>query len=232
MALIDLTGQTFEHLTVLGRSLVKSNNGSVMWECKCTCGAIRIVNSWSLRNGETKSCGKCIYKVNKFGHRISNSKNKFIVHEDYVEVYDSNNQMFVIDLNDLALAQQYTWRVNSKGYAESRGSIMLHRLILNAEPNQQVDHIDRNPANNRRSNLRLCTLQQNLFNRDKLKTNTSGYKGVLKYRDKWYAQIQKDRKIYRSENFSSKHDAARAYNKMALEYFGEFAYLNIVKESD
>jgi hypothetical protein len=80
-------------------------------------------------------------------------------------------------------------------------------------------------------NLRLATSSQNCANSPKSKNNTSGYKGVTwhKQHKKWYAQISKDRKNYFLGLYFKAEEAALAYNKKALELFGEFAYLNDVK---
>lgn len=59
--LIDLTGKTFERLTVIKRDFSKPNNKKAMWLCKCQCGKEVIVGGDHLRNGHTKSCG-CLQK--------------------------------------------------------------------------------------------------------------------------------------------------------------------------
>src|SRR5688572_21984799 len=75
---------------------------------------------------------------------------------------------------------QYKWHYN-EGYAKTwyKGErIRMHRLILNAAPGMNVDHIDHDKLNNQKSNLRLCTTTQNNQNGVRRKDNTSGYKGV------------------------------------------------------
>lgn len=54
----------------------------------------------------------------------------------------------------------------------------LHQWILNKEPNLDIDHINGNVLDNRKSNLRLVTRSQNLFNRQKRKNSTQKLKGV------------------------------------------------------
>lgn len=91
-----------------------------------------------------------------------------------------------------------------------------------------VDHINGDTLDNRRSNLRLCTVSGNNHNRMKSKNNTSGYKGVswLKQNQKWRAYIKVNSKDKHLGCYLDKEDAARAYDKAAKEYFGEFARLN------
>lgn len=91
-----------------------------------------------------------------------------------------------------------------------------------------IDHIDGDTKNNRIENLRGCTKSQNGMNRPKQINNKTGFKGVSwqKSAKKYTAQITvKGKKKYLG-SFSCKYDAAKAYNKAALQYFGEFAYLN------
>lgn len=91
-----------------------------------------------------------------------------------------------------------------------------------------IDHEDRNPLNNHKNNLRFCTYSENSRNRGKPTTNTSGYKGVswFKRDKKWKAQIMVEGKGFCLGSFKNKIDAARAYNRAALKYHGEFACLN------
>jgi len=92
------------------------------------------------------------------------------------------------------------------------------------DPKIQIDHIDNNPLNNQRSNLRECTNQQNSFNKSKNKNNKSGFKGVYfdKYANKYKAQIQINNKVKHLGRFDTAEEAHEAYKKSALEYHGEF----------
>ena len=91
----------------------------------------------------------------------------------------------------------------------------------------EVDHIDRNPLNNHRINLRICTKAQNQQN-CKGRGGTSKYKGVCweKRRKKWRATIKNNGKQVHIGEFCDEKEAAKAYNKKALEFFGEFSRLN------
>ena len=86
-----------------------------------------------------------------------------------------------------------------------------------------IDHRDRNKANNRIANLRKATASQNLFNSPKRTRNTSGVKGVSLNRNKWQARIMVNGVDIRLGRFVSKGMAAVAYAKAAIRYHGEFA---------
>lgn len=53
--ILDLTGQHFTYLTVISFAFIK--NESAYWNCRCQCGTLKAIKSWSLRSGRTKSCG-------------------------------------------------------------------------------------------------------------------------------------------------------------------------------
>ena len=92
-----------------------------------------------------------------------------------------------------------------------------------------VDHINRNGLDNTRKNLRICTRSENLMNSKKPELNsTSKYKGVNKCGNSWRAEIRLNRKGFYLGKFKTEKEAALAYNKKAIELFGEFARLNEV----
>jgi len=108
----------------------------------------------------------------------------------------------------------------------------MHRLIMNAQPGQMVDHKNRNTLDNRRCNLRLCNHSENQKNRF-VDVGTSKYKGVYREGNNWRAYIGfEDRQVWLG-TFANEDDAARARDRAARIYQGEFAYLNFpeIKES-
>jgi len=104
----------------------------------------------------------------------------------------------------------------------------MHRLILNASKRQRVDHRNRNRLDNRRSNLRFCTLQENNRNINMRKDNTSGYKGVSldKTTGHWKPLVYVDGKAKTCGQFKDKHHAALAYDLWATFFHKEFASTN------
>ena len=126
------------------------------------------------------------------------------------------------------------WNVSSAGYVQrynkdkKTGNELLHRLIVRASPRQRVDHINRNPLDNRKSNLRFCTYSQNASNVGKLKNNTSGFRGVCwqKKSQKWMASLRINGTIKYLGIFSDINEAALAYDKASKARSGEFAHQN------
>ena len=108
--------------------------------------------------------------------------------------------------------------------------VLLHRFIMQCDGD--VDHEDGNTLNNKKSNLRPCTDTQNGGNQKLAKNNTSGYKGVHWHNQalKWQAGVFKKeilkRKYHSCGLFDDKIDAARAYDRKAIELFGDFARTN------
>lgn len=142
------------------------------------------------------------------------------------EIPLTKGKVTLVDDADYAWLLQQRWRFRS-GYARSDKTSM-HRLIMNAPRDMEVDHINGDTLDNRRKNLRLATVKQNRMNRSKHKITSSQYKGVSweKRSSKWRARIKLNRKFIYLGIFASEIDAANAYDKAAHIYHGEFARAN------
>lgn len=150
----------------------------------------------------------------------------------------SEDKFVLIDEEDYGLISQYTWHPFQGGhtwYAVSyvnrcgiRQKFRMHRVLLNAPAKLQVDHINGNGLDNRRSNIRLATKVQNGWNRGKRAHSTSCFKGVTHRSDsgKWSAKIQQNNVVYRLGVFETEVEAARVYDDTARKLFGEYARLN------
>ncbi len=140
----------------------------------------------------------------------------------------------LVDDEDFEWLNRWKWCMSkNNGYAihdintkKLKERIRMHRLILDTPQGMLTDHINGDKLDNRRSNLRICTMKENTRNRRMSKKNTSGYKGVRwhKRNKKWMVVI-KEKHI---GQFNNKIDAAKVYNQKAKELFGEFARLNII----
>ncbi len=141
----------------------------------------------------------------------------------------------LVDDADVALVSAYRWFFLPSGYAHAnpylgnyrKGSVYMHRLILQPPDGMDTDHRNRNRLDNRRGNLRVATRSQNLAN----KTPQPGkYRGLKKERRAvtWQARIKVRGRTICLGNYRTPEEAAAAYNKAAKEHFGDFAVLNAV----
>lgn len=147
----------------------------------------------------------------------------------------NHGKFALIDDEDYERASQFKWTLDRNGYivrkqtleSKKYQKVLLHRFLVDAPETMDVDHKDRNPLNNTRSNLRICNRSQNSMNRPPKPNSSSQYKGVCYHkRDKiWLARLC-GKTIGR---FITEIEAAMAYDKAATIAFGEFAYLNFPK---
>lgn len=146
------------------------------------------------------------------------------------EILVSKKFIAFIDDEDFDKISKIKWSKHNLGYALSSKGYM-HRIILNAPKDKKVDHIDGNPLNNQKLNLRFCEQFENTRNRLKSKNTSSQYKGVSfnKKRKKWHAYIMTDYKRTHLGFFDSEINAAREYNRAAIIHHGQFAKLNITE---
>lgn len=152
----------------------------------------------------------------------------------------------LIDNEDFNLVNKYKWYYAKNGYASAKvyfgrkngkniqKGIYMHKVIMKPKKGMDIDHINQNKLDNRKSNLRVCNRSQNLINRPKQINNTSGFKGVTFFKwgnriKRWKAQIQINNKHKSLGYYLTKEEANIAYNIGAKEYFGEFARLNEIE---
>lgn len=150
----------------------------------------------------------------------------------------SQGQFALVDDKDFEYLSQWKWFLGCGGYAsrkyrcektKKRLNILMHRVINKTPHNMHTDHVNSDKLDNRRANIRTATRKQNMQNTKK-KAGSSIYKGVSWYKagKKWSAKINPDRKRLHLGYFHSETEAALAYNKAAIKYFGQFAKLNIL----
>lgn len=225
MKQIDLTGQKFNRLYVLKDSGHRSADGSTKWLCICDCGNLCKVNTFSLRNGVTKSCG--CYKKEK--SKTTNKKyNTYDLSGEYGIGYDSKGKEFYFDLEDYDKIKNICWNVCADGRVSGLVDgkrTRLHKVITNTK-GEVIDHINHNPSDNRKCNLRISNKQTNGINRPCNKNNKLGVKGVNKITNgnKFTARIMVNGKTIYLGCYDTVEEAAKARVRAEKEYFGEFAY--------
>lgn len=146
---------------------------------------------------------------------------------------------FQIDERDWTRLCGLKWRFTNNGLRSSitrqvvKGGRIQNRCIyhdiLGIEPSRRnpVDHINGDPLDNRRCNLRLATPRLNAANRGPQRNNASRYKGVSKTpAGRFSARIKDGVKVRRIGNFATEAEAALAYDAAARAAFGQYAWLN------
>lgn len=142
---------------------------------------------------------------------------------------------------DAPWAMKHRWRANShtasgKPYVCTtirrpcgrQTTLYLHRAITQCPAPYKVDHRDNDTLNNQRGNLRIATQDQNNYNR--AGHGLLPYKGVTRQGARFRARITHLEQTYSLGTYATMEEAARAYDARAVEYYGEFAYLNFPEE--
>ena len=151
----------------------------------------------------------------------------------------------MIDDEDYSIVQQHKWYVDS---AIKRGKVyffyndcyckpdgqrsthhmFLHRIIMHTPTGLVTDHIDGNTLNCQKSNMRICTQDENNKNIKMPKTNTSGYKGVSwhKGHKKWRADIHVKGHQISLGIYDSPEDAYKVYCEAKKKYHGPYGRIN------
>lgn len=212
----NLSGRRYGKWVVLDsyESVTDSKARHTKVLCRCDCGNVKMVDSYSLTHGDTFSCGKC---------------NTITDEGDYKRCTMLNGTSFIFDPEDEEIVRRYTWSI-SRGYPRTminNMSVYLQRVLL-PDVNGEIDHINGDKTDYRRENLRIATHAQNNQNKGLRRDSTTGYKGVCfdKRSKRYIAYINANNKRTYLGYFMDKEDAARAYDKAAVSLHGDFARLN------
>ena len=220
-------------LTVLYQTddyIDRAGHRQARYLCECSCGSGKaiIASPNDIKRGNTKSCG-C--RTKELNSKRQKKYNTYDLSGEYGIGYCSNtDSRFYFDLQDYDLIKDYCWAEVVYGkskYHELRApidrntSIRMHMLLRGVT----CDHADRNPLNNRRSNLRPATIEENNRNRSLFQNNTSGITGVSfePSRNSWRARIYFNNKRHELGVFKEKDDAIRARLQAEAKYYKEFA---------
>ena len=217
-----IIGQRFHQLTVIGISHYNPITKGYVMICDCECGNKNIlVNKRDLPKRK-KSCG-CLSGAN--------NGCTYEFKDNYVIGRDMYNKEFYFDKEDYDLIKDINWHIDSAGYVrgfKNNKYIRMHNLICNS---LFIDHINHQRNDNRKINLRIVSVQNNVRNNSIRNTNTSGVTGVhySKRYNKWIAQITINGKILHLGTFEKFDDAVSARKKAENKYFKEYSYDNSMK---
>lgn len=213
----NVCGQHINNWDVL-EEVERNAYGTRKFKCRCTnCGSISIKSKAQMKHSKSGRCENC------------NPNYHFIMDGDIATGVLSDGTEFCISVQDLERVKAKYWRLNRKGYIQTkaddgRNYVNLHQFILGTDISVIVDHINRNPCDCRRENLRIVTAQQNSWNRSLARNNTTGYVGV---------SLIKSKKLYRAQISICKRDimlgkskdpvvCAQMYNIASDYLFGEY----------
>ncbi len=140
----------------------------------------------------------------------------------------TQSKFALIDPEDFDLIARTRWHAHherGRWYANAAGGLKMHRVLMSAPIGVEIDHIDGDGLNSRKSNLRLAWHQQNCMNVRKTGVR-SHFKGVWPNGSGWCAFIRAGgRRVYLGQ-FQDEERAARAYDAAASQHHGEFARVN------
>ncbi len=194
--------------------------------CKCDWCDVKVIRA--------EYCNRHYQQMKKWGEvRFSRGdKNEYILHDEYAEVklYDNDlkeKARAIIDLDDVERCKEYKWTLRNDDYVASKKNynhIKLHRFIARTPKGLHTDHINKNRLDNRKSNLKICTQQENNKNKGMYKTNKSGYRGVdirvFKDRTVYDAGMRFEGVSYYLGRFNTLEEAIKARREGEKQFYG------------
>ena len=167
--------------------------------------------------------------------------NNYRIEEDtcYIDCYNLQGNVsgtIIIDSEDIPKVNKYNWHVEHSRknlfYAQAingNSTIRMHKIICPSD--EQVDHINHNGLDNRKSNLRACSNRENNHNKRFSLNSKSGYTGI-RYNDKcksYYVRIQINKKDISLGAYKSLEEAIKARKDAEDKYYGDFKYKEEIK---
>lgn len=238
----DLTDIRFGRLVVLQRDKDKvllDGTRSATWMCKCDCGNLKIIEGRLLNSGVTKSCG-CLQYETSCKNLNQKKYNQYDLSGEFGIGYTYNRDSqgrdyFWFDKEDYEKIKDFCWFFSNDyvvAHNESHKTIYLHKIILPSL--KQVDHIQHEKYDNRKTKLRIATNAENGRNQGVQSNNTSGVTGVSwhKQRNAWQSYIGVNGKNLYLGLHLDKDDAIKARIDAENEYFGEWSYMNSMNHED
>lgn len=178
----------------------------------------------NLERGCSPECGRELRL-----RRLLAARPKLLQPEGHRLIPASNGAVIKVSTEDYDYLSRFLWQVPSSHYATDTKGLMHLQIMSRAGidvTGKDVDHINRDKLDNRRSNLRLATRSQNCYNRVKGRTERSIYKGVQNRGTRWNATIWHNQKFIWIGSFDDEDSAAWMVDQWSIELHGDFAVLN------
>lgn len=198
------------------------NKRGKMYLCKCDCGNEKRVYGQDLISKKVTSCGCGVWKSS-----LTKKENIYDLTGCFGVGISSNGRKFYFDLEDYEKIKEYCWCVGADGRVHTNTGegkqLRMHKIIMDDIPsNIIIDHINRQPWDNRKENLRTATKTQNNMNADRKKTNTSGVTGLswVKENKRWDAYLGVNGKRIKLGYFVDKKEAVKARLEAEMKYYG------------
>lgn len=229
----DLTGRTFGRWLVLYQVedfILPNKQHQPAWMCECACEkhTKKIVNGYSLKRGDSMSCG-CYY--DEVVGKCNKKYNVYtLIDNEYYIGRTQSGKEFYFDKDDYEEVSKYCWDIDSShGYVKTlvKGKkLYLHRLIMSVDSNKNtnIDHRNRQRNDCRKCNLKVVSNCQNSMNVGVRSDNSSGIKGVClnKQSGKFCVRISANKQKYNLGTFTDFTDAVLARLTAEEEMFEEF----------
>lgn len=230
---MDIIGKKFFRLTVL-EELKKTTKDSCVpyYKCQCDCGNIVFRRKYGFTKGSKQNCGcynKEIWKeIRKRGIKQRTTSHIDIVGDLAYITLSRSDKKAIIDKEDIDKVKDYLWRLSNYGYVRtstsriahgSIKSLSLHEAIMGKKEGLEIDHINRNPLDNRKCNLRFVTHAENSHNIRCVPNKNTGIKNIqlTKYK-KYRARYQYNGVVYNLGNsFETIEEAKEALMKSYIE---------------
>lgn len=176
-----------------------------------------IKNEIKLRYEYNPETGQILFK--------ERSKEYHAAYKYFNKTYAGNAATKVFKQGDGYMYTKLNFEYKGKCYNLSAARVAW--LLMTGDwPKHTIDHIDRDSTNNKWDNLRDVTQFENNLNKSAYSCNSTGYKGVNKKGNRFWARITVGRKTYRLGYHGTPEEAARAYDAKAIELLGDKAVLN------
>lgn len=208
--------ERYGNLVVLGFDH-KTKNNQYYVKVKCDCGNEFVVRKTLLITGKQSCCRECSKRTG-----IPTKFNEIIVNGDVAQLILGDNTIALIDTEDVDKVKQHYWNKHGDGrYIHSyTANTSLHKYVFGKDIN--LDHINGNTMDNRKSNLRPCSHQQNCMNRKRRIDNTSGVTGVMERNGKYIADLTY-KGVRRTKTCKTFKEAVCIRKSWEEEFFKEWA---------